>query len=1036
MDLGQKLREALAKLTNRPYVDEESVKALIKDLQRIFIASDVSVKLVLQLSKNIEKRALENKKLEALSLREHVLKVVYDELVKLMGETYQPRMDKHKVLLCGLFGSGKCVHPDTRIPLGDGSSPKISELYDSLSNEQEDIEGGHIKKIDRTVFAFDPDTLKIKKTKSSVIWKLKKTENLYKISVDNGGDDSITVTPEHPFFVLEKGTILQKRADEINPGNSIALPRIIPIDEKEFVMSVIDKLPATARIINNVLANNIKKFLIKKFGSLQTAIIRLEVKRPYCQITAELKRGEVDATIITKCMYENFEYMPEGNLMIVGYGARQIRFPLIFNEEFAELLGYIYGDGNIDKNVIHITNEDEEIVNRITCLSQQLFDITPTQILDKRSKIRLHRISIASKLIVHLICSIFDIPRGKKSNIMTLTPEIMSSPKPVTAKLLRAYFDCDGYVESGTRHIEFCTASKIFAYQLRVLLLKHQISSGYSVKYTNEVPYYRVFLRGNETELFEKEIGSIVPKKKDRLSKLSAIGEGQTEGKLENLEVGNLLKNVREYYGGTIGEMQNYVSSYGIYEQRGKISRTSLRKFLEHIKKINKSTNKVMLDCLKPVSRNELRQKWGNGWFNATSSRLEQMGYLASNEGTIQITENGKQLLEYNACFNPNNIASLELLAESDINWGKVAKIELDETTDYVYDLTVDNYHNFVANGIIVHNTTSVAKLAHFYKTRGLSVGVIAADIDRPAAQEQLEQLAKKVNAAFYTIKGEKNAHKIVAQALKQTKEDVIIVDSAGRSAFDSELANELKAICNELKPDETYLVLNADIGQVAGKQAEEFNKINPLSGVIVTKMDGSGKGGGALSAVGATGTKIAFIGTGEKIDDFEIYNAEKFVGRLLGVPDIAALVEKVQKIAETEDLKKLETEEFTIQTFYDQLKAAKKLGPLSSVLGMLGAVDMPKEMVQQSEGKLKKFESIINSMTKAEKKDASLLRKSSSRIERIAKGSGTSDKEVREFLSQFEKMEKMMGMFKHNRGFRSKMEKMLKGGKLNLPGM
>ncbi len=332
--------------------------------------------------------------------------------------------------------------------------------------------------------------------------------------------------------------------------------------------------------------------------------------------------------------------------------------------------------------------------------------------------------------------------------------------------------------------------------------------------------------------------------------------------------------------------------------------------------------------------------------------------------------------------------------------------------------------------------TTSVAKLAHFYKTRGLSVGVVAADIDRPAAQEQLEQLAKKVNASFYTIKGEKNAHKIVAQALKQAKEDVIIVDSAGRSAFDSTLANELKEIVNELKPDETFLVLNADIGQVAGKQAEEFDKINPLSGVIVTKMDGSGKGGGALSAVGATGTKVAFIGVGEKIEDWEIYNAEKFVGRLLGVPDIAALVEKVQKIAETEDLKKLETEEFTIQTFYDQLKAAKKLGPLSSVFGMLGAVDIPKDMVQQSEGKLKKFESIINSMTNAEKKDAGLLRKSSSRIERIAKGSGTSDKEVREFLSQFEKMDKMMHMFKHNRGFRSKMEKMLKGGKLNLPGM
>ena len=195
--------------------------------------------------------------------------------------------------------------------------------------------------------------------------------------------------------------------------------------------------------------------------------------------------------------------------------------------------------------------------------------------------------------------------------------------------------------------------------------------------------------------------------------------------------------------------------------------------------------------------------------------------------------------------------------------------------------------------------------------------------------------------------------------------------------------------------------------------------------------MDGSGKGGGALSAVASTGAKTAFIGVGEKVEDLEIYNAERFVGRLLGVPDIAGLMEKVQKIASEEDLKNLETEKLTIEAFYDQLKAAKKMGPLSGVFNMLGAVDMPKEIVNQSEGKLKKFEAMINSMTKAEKKDASLLKKGNSRILRIAKGSGTSEKDVREFLSQFEKIEKMMKMFKRNRGFRSQIEKFMKGGNL-----
>ncbi len=325
--------------------------------------------------------------------------------------------------------------------------------------------------------------------------------------------------------------------------------------------------------------------------------------------------------------------------------------------------------------------------------------------------------------------------------------------------------------------------------------------------------------------------------------------------------------------------------------------------------------------------------------------------------------------------------------------------------------------------------TTTAAKLAHFYKTKGLSVGLVGADVDRPAAQEQLEQLSKKVGARFYTIKGEKDAAKIVEKALKETKEEVLVVDSAGRSAFDDELVAELEGIKNTLKPDESYLVISGDIGQVAGKQAEEFNKTVPLSGVIVTKMDGSAKGGGALSAVAATGTKIAFIGLGEKIGDMQTYNAEKFVGRLLGVPDIEGLMEKIKEATKEEDIKKLETEELTIETFYEQLKAAKKMGPLSNVFSMLGAADVPKEMVQQSEQKLKQYEAMINSMTKSERKTPSLLKSNKTRMERIAKGCGLSEKDVREFLSQFEKMEKMVKKFKHDRGFRKKLEKMMKGG-------
>ncbi len=364
-----------------------------------------------------------------------------------------------------------------------------------------------------------------------------------------------------------------------------------------------------------------------------------------------------------------------------------------------------------------------------------------------------------------------------------------------------------------------------------------------------------------------------------------------------------------------------------------------------------------------------------------------------------------------------------------------VLKVVYEELTHFLgesYSPRVDKHKILLCGLFGAGKTSTAAKLAHFYQSRGLSVGLVGADVERPAAQEQLKQLATGLKVPFYTVMGEKTASKVVQDALKKSKEDVLIIDSAGRSAFDDRLVEELRQIKDVLQPDEAYLVVSADIGQVAGKQAEQFNSIVPLSGVIVTKMDGSGKGGGALSSVANSNARIAFLGIGEKADDLEIYDSTRFVGKLLGVPDISGLLEKVKKIAEEEQLQEIENEALTIDSFYKQLKAAKKLGPLGNVLGMLGAADLPNDVVKQSEGKMGKFESMINSMTKAERKDASLIKHDAGRMARIAKGSGCTEKEVKEFLGQFEKMEKMMKMFKSNRGFRKKMEQFMKGGGLN----
>ncbi|MCX6767590.1 MAG: signal recognition particle receptor subunit alpha [Candidatus Micrarchaeota archaeon] len=328
--------------------------------------------------------------------------------------------------------------------------------------------------------------------------------------------------------------------------------------------------------------------------------------------------------------------------------------------------------------------------------------------------------------------------------------------------------------------------------------------------------------------------------------------------------------------------------------------------------------------------------------------------------------------------------------------------------------------------------TTSIAKIAKFYKTKGLRTGVIAADIHRPAAAEQLQTLAAQAGCAFYGAPKGAAADKIAEQGVKALSgEDVIILDSAGRSAFDETLVKELKAMNAAFGPDAKYLVVSADLGQVAGKQAEEFHKAVGIDGVIITKMDGSGKGGGALSSVAATGAKVAFIGTGEKLDALELFDPEKFVARLCGFPDLETLVAKAKSAGEEEKLKEaLEEGKLDYEVFLSQMKAMKKMGPLKGVLQMMGAYDLPEEMVGKSEEKMKKFEAIVHSMTKDERKDPELMR-NRARQERVAKGAGAKLEDVRELVSSFDKVEKMMKGIGRNRGLMKRFEKMFGGMKL-----
>jgi len=314
--------------------------------------------------------------------------------------------------------------------------------------------------------------------------------------------------------------------------------------------------------------------------------------------------------------------------------------------------------------------------------------------------------------------------------------------------------------------------------------------------------------------------------------------------------------------------------------------------------------------------------------------------------------------------------------------------------------------------------TTAAVKLAHFYQKRGLRPAIVCADTYRPGAYQQLKQLADKVNVPVYGEPTSKNLLKTVKKGMESftsQKHDLIIVDTAGRHKDERELMSEMRELAEQIQPDEIILAIDASIGQAAMSQAAAFNQATKIGSILVTKLDGTAKGGGALSAVAATNAKIKFIGTGEKIDDIEQFIPSSFVGRLLGMGDIKALVERVREAEVVVPEKKARAfleGRFTLKDMYDQMVAVRKMGPLKKLMGMVpGGINLPDDAMETAERKLDDWRVIIQSMTKQEIEDPKLV--DSSRARRIARGSGTPDKEVKEMINQYFMMRRMMKSMK-----------------------
>lgn len=320
--------------------------------------------------------------------------------------------------------------------------------------------------------------------------------------------------------------------------------------------------------------------------------------------------------------------------------------------------------------------------------------------------------------------------------------------------------------------------------------------------------------------------------------------------------------------------------------------------------------------------------------------------------------------------------------------------------------------------------TTSAAKLAEYYKKRGYKIGIVCADTYRPGAYEQIQQLGEEIGIPVYGNPEVEDAVKLAEDGVSEFKDDsrdLILIDSAGRHRQEKALMEEMKEISQKISPDEITLVVDGTLGQQAEAQATAFNEATDIGSILITKLDGTAKGGGALSAVAATGAPIKFIGTGEKVEELELFKPERFVARLLGMGDIETLLEKIKETAEPEEIeaekmRALMTGKLSLRDVYEQLERMSDIGPLKKILQMLPGVGMslPEDQIQVGKEKLERFKTVMKSMTDEELDNPKIL--NHSRIKRIAEGSGTSEGDVKELLEQYENMQKLVKSFSKGR--------------------
>ena len=317
--------------------------------------------------------------------------------------------------------------------------------------------------------------------------------------------------------------------------------------------------------------------------------------------------------------------------------------------------------------------------------------------------------------------------------------------------------------------------------------------------------------------------------------------------------------------------------------------------------------------------------------------------------------------------------------------------------------------------------TTNLAKIGFYYAKRGKKVCAIGLDTDRPAAMEQLEQMCEKAKITCFIDKKEKDPIKIYDNYKKDIDQyDLVLIDTAGRDGLNKDLINQIEKIDKKVKATYRILVLPADVGQTAKTQTREFQKKLSIDGVIITRMDGTSKGGGAITSCTESKAPVYFIGVGEQIHEIETFNPRNFVNRLLGMGDLEALREKVKSATDEKQSKRIEQSlkdgKFTLRDLAGQLEQMNQLGSMDKLLSMVpgmgnASTKIPKSELEKQEKKMKQWKNSISSMTEEEIENPEILEKQTTRIARIAKGSGTTTTEIRALLKQYKLLKEMMNM-------------------------